>query len=223
MVGLPSKLGHQDTIYVVSQVPISECDEVLQGAPASPMAWSNSSLRCDLAITATKHSFHDSDTVPWLAENRYYSARLQFKLIESLDDLLENENRDVDAEIPALALVIDAGNVRDAYYASLIFAEDIGQAVDATTLSSLSAQSIDVPLVVGRGTANDGELSERNREVCFEQGFEYIDVNEVAQREVGGRYHLFYRTLVLMSRFQVKADFNGLRKRCRFTYGQMPK
>ena len=65
-----------------------------------------------VAITATKHSFHDSDTLPWLLENRYYTASLQFKLLDSLDTYLHEVDNQEGCDIPAVVLLVNADRVK---------------------------------------------------------------------------------------------------------------
>lgn len=59
-----------------------------------------------------------------------------------------------------------------------------GKTVDFQALAKIDAQSVDVPLVVGKGLAGSADLAEQNRELCLAQGFEYIDLN--AQEEDDG-------------------------------------
>jgi len=84
----PPVFEHDSTIYVLSQVPVEDAQEVFQALTGSP---STSKLR-------------DEGHVDWHIQNRYYKATVRFSLADSLEHLLPQ----ISGGAPSVLLIIDS-------------------------------------------------------------------------------------------------------------------
>lgn len=145
-----------------------------------------------------------SSIVPWHIENRYYATEIQFNIFDSPAEVHEELKRVKKDIIPALMVIVDNSQVRPLClyrFESVYNADshkrgkrvlDYRQLIDKELLSQFNAEMIDVPLVVGKHVSLQSSVLpwEDMMQQCISSGWEYVDLSDDGEDELGGKFSL---------------------------------